>query len=308
MTHGCRVSDRSMPMSLIRDTLGAALRAVVLAVLLTPALGRASVAWAQPVPTSDGDGFWRAKDGVRVHYIASGTPTGPAVVLVHGFLGEARTWEATPLIGHLRAAGYRVIAIDLRGNGASDHPTTLAAYTHDAEARDIMGVTRRLGLAEYCAIGYSRGSIITARLLVLDRRVGCAVLGGMGADFTNPAWPRRIAAYRLLAGLPQDSAAAAPVAGMLRAAEQRKLDRRVLALQQQAQPSTSRAELGRVRQPVLVIAGDQDHDDGDAAELARLMAHATHVVVPGDHGSVFRSSAFADSVLSFLGRVASAKR
>jgi pimeloyl-ACP methyl ester carboxylesterase len=194
--------------------------------------------------------------------------------------------------------------VDLRGNGPSDHPTALAAYEHDAEARDVMGIASALGARDYCVVGYSRGSIITARLLVLDRRVRCAVLGGMGADFTNPAWPRREAAYRILAGLPLDSAAAAPVAGMLRAAEQRGLDRQVLAMQQRAQPSTSRRELARVRQPVLVIAGDLDEDNGGASELAALLPRATRATVPGDHGSALRSAAFADSVAAFLGRAA----
>src|SRR6185503_146428 len=117
-----------------------------------------------------------------------------------------------------------------------------------------------------------------------------AVLGGMGADFTDPAWPRREAAYRVLAGLPLDSAAAAPVLGMVRAAEQRGLDRHVLALQQQAQPSTSRAALGAVRVPVLVIAGDRDHDNGEASELAGLIPRAARATVPGDHGGAMRTA------------------
>ena len=275
-----------------------ALGAIALAALVTRADAQGK---APPAPT---DGFWRAPDGVRIHYTVSGDSAARSVVLVHGFLGDARSWTFTLLPERLRMAGYRVVAVDLRGNGASDKPTKLASYSKDAEARDVMGLARALHLGDYCVVGYSRGSIITARLLVLDRRVRCAVLGGMGADFTNPEWPRRVAAYRLLAGLPQDSAAAAPVAGMLVAVEQRGLDRKVLALMQQAQPSTSRAELGRVRQPVLVIAGDQDRDNGDAVELARLMPHATSVTVPGDHGSVIRSVPFADHVVEFIGRVA----
>jgi hypothetical protein len=55
-----------------------------------------------------------------------------------------------------------------------------------------------LGVKKYSFVGYSRGSIIGARLLVLDKHVKKAVLGGMGADFTNPEWPRRIAYYEAL--------------------------------------------------------------------------------------------------------------
>ena len=253
-------------------------------------------------------GFWRAADGVRIHYYMAGDSGRPSVVLVHGFLGDAKSWLATPLPQRLRAAGYRVVAIDLRGNGASDHPTTLAAYENDAEAHDVIGVAQALHLGDYCAVGYSRGSIIAARLLVLDRHVRCGVLGGMGVDFTNPAWPRREMAFRVLAGLPVDSAAAAPVIGMVTAAEQRGLDRHVLALQQRAQPSTSRSALGRVRQPVLVISGDGDRDNGDPSALARLIPNAKRATVSGNHGTTLRSPAFADSVLAFLGRATKRRR
>jgi pimeloyl-ACP methyl ester carboxylesterase len=265
-----------------------------------------AAAAAQPATTDTTGAFHRAPDGVRVHYTVAGA--GPTVVLVHGFLNDGGSWRSAPLHARLRAAGYRVVVVDLRGNGASDHPTTLAAYERDAEARDVIAIAAALGAGDYCAVGYSRGAIIAARLLVLDPRVRCAVLGGMGADFTDPAWPRREAAYRALAGLPLDSAAAAPVLGMVRAAEQRGLDRTVLALQQRAQPSTSRAELGRVRRPVLVIAGDRDADNGDAAALAALIPGAARATVPGDHGGTMRTAPFADSVLAFLGRASAPHR
>ena len=43
------------------------------------------------------------------------------------------------------------------------------------------------------AIGYSRGSIVLAKLLTKEKRISKAVFGGMGLDFTNPDWERRIA-------------------------------------------------------------------------------------------------------------------
>ena len=76
-----------------------------------------------------------------------------------------------------------------------------------------------------------------------------------------------------------------------------------LAMQQQAQPSSSPAALGKVRVPVLVISGDADQEDGSPQELARLFPRATLVTVTGDHGATMRSGAFADSVAAFLARV-----
>jgi hypothetical protein len=49
-----------------------------------------------------------------------------------------------------------------------------------------MGLVTYLKLKNYDAVGYSRGSIITSRLLVLDKRLHKAVMGGMGDAYTNP--------------------------------------------------------------------------------------------------------------------------
>lgn len=61
--------------------------------------------------------------------------------------------------------GYRVILIDLRGNGKSDHPHREQAYARDAESRDIPGLMDFLKIKRYDLIGYSRGSIIADRVL-----------------------------------------------------------------------------------------------------------------------------------------------
>jgi pimeloyl-ACP methyl ester carboxylesterase len=185
----------------------------------------------------------------------------------------------------------------MRGNGKSDRPHDLAAYEHDAEARDVIGLTRALGLNRYDVVGYSRGSIIASRLLLLDDRVGRGVLGGMGAAFSDPNWPRRRQFYEALRG--------APVEGSEDLYEWLEkfgasADRQALALLQQAQPTTTPAELARIQQPVLVISGDTDFDNGSSAELARLLPRSTHRTVPGDHLNTMGSDAFARVVVEFL--------
>jgi pimeloyl-ACP methyl ester carboxylesterase len=144
-------------------------------------------------------------------------------------------------------------------------------------------------------VGYSRGSIITARLLVLDQRVTCGVMGGMGADFTNPDWPRRILFYRALMGEPVKE-----LEEMVKRVQSSGLDQLALAYQQKEQPSTSKEELARLVQRVLVICGDQDSDNGSSSELVKLIPKATHASVPGDHGGALRSPEFSQQVISFL--------
>lgn len=234
-------------------------------------------------------------DGTKIHYQVVGR--GKPVVLVHGFISNSAMWQKSALRQALIDAGYQVVIPDLRGNGLSDKPHELKAYQNDAEAKDIMGLMKHLGLTNYAVIGYSRGSIITARLLVLDKQIHKAVMGGMGTDFTNPEWPRRKAFAELFSGQAHRHP---EFTGALNYAKKSGADTLALGFLQQAQPSTSTAELGRVKVPVLVISGDQDADNGGAADLAKLFPNATLKTVPGNHDNTAGSEAFAREVVDFL--------
>jgi len=250
---------------------------------------------AQTLPAAPPtNAFFTSFDGTKIHYVAQGQ--GPTVLLLHGFTNMLAMWPATPLYRELLGLGYRVVALDLRGNGQSAKPTSLAGYEHDAEARDVQALATTLGLRHYQVVGYSRGAIIAARLLVLDPRVTAAVLGGMGESFTNPNWPRRLAFYKALQG----DTTSQELAGFLDYVHQRGFDRQTLAWQQQAQPSTSAAALARVKVPVLVISGLDDHDNGSAEALASLLPAATVRRVPGVHNTTASSPAFAHEVSTFL--------
>ena len=197
----------------------------------------------------------------------------------------------------LLKSGYMVIIADLRGNGKSDKPHVDTAYAHDAEARDLMGLISFLDIHQYMVVGYSRGSIITARLLVLDKRISRAVMGGIGIDFSNPQWPRRIMFYKALRG---DSVPA--LAAMLKRIQSDGLDQQALALQQKEQPSTSLDELHAIQVPVLVICGLQDSDNGSATDLTKAIPNAIMENVPGDHGGASKTQEFSDHVIGFLNK------
>ena len=242
---------------------------------------------------TDSLNYYTSFDGTRIHYTVAGA--GAPVLLVHGFIADGESWKKTALYDSLLQHGFKVITLDLRGNGASDHPHDSVAYLHDAEARDIMGLISYLGIDAYQVVGYSRGSIIVARLLVLDARVRSVVLGGMGTGFTDPAWPRRIMFYEALSGkkVPE-------LAAMVQYVQKSGLDQRALALMQFGQPATTSQELAKVKQPVLVIGGDKDDDNGSGGALAAMLPAGMHSTVPGDHNSVSRSVPFAAGVLDFL--------
>jgi pimeloyl-ACP methyl ester carboxylesterase len=242
---------------------------------------------------TDSSGYYISFDGTKIWYQVKGA--GEPVVLVHGFIVNGESWKRTALYNDLLKTGYQVITFDLRGNGLSDKPHEASAYANDAEAKDIMGLLHRLKIKRYSVVGYSRGSIITARLLVLDKRVQKAVMGGMGTDFTDPEWPRRKLFYRALSG---DSVP--ELASMVKYVKQSGLDQQALALLQKEQPSTPRDVLKKVKQPVLVICGSEDSDNGNAAQLATLFTHGEYKTTPGDHNNASKTPEFSAAIIRFL--------
>jgi len=242
---------------------------------------------------TDSGAYFKSFDGTKIYYEVRGT--GEPVLLVHGFIVNGQSWKRTELYKDLLAQGYKVIILDQRGNGFSDKPHDSTAYDNDAEAKDIMALMKLLNIKNYSAVGYSRGSIIVSRLLVLDKNIKKAVMGGMGAEFTNPQWPRRIMFYHALRG---DSVP--ELKAMVDNVKKQGLDQQALAYLQRSQPSTSKEELGKVKQPVLIICGDKDSDNGSAKELADLFKHPTYKITPGDHGGASRTKEFSTEVISFL--------
>jgi pimeloyl-ACP methyl ester carboxylesterase len=247
--------------------------------------------FAQPTPEGS---YYTSFDGTKIYYEVKGT--GYPVILVHGFSGTGQGWKSCAVYGDLLKAGYMVILIDQRGNGRSDKPHTDAAYANDAEAKDIMGLMGSLGVKQYDAVGYSRGSIIVSRLLVLDKLLHKAVMGGMGDAYINPEWPRRVHAYRALMG----DTTLHDVDDMMKYIHSQHFDNLALALQQKYQPSTSVTELAAVHIPVLIIRGTEDKENGSETGLNKLIPNSGLVYSPGNHNTAIRTPEFSVAVLKFL--------
>ncbi|MHB1921447.1 MAG: alpha/beta fold hydrolase [Chitinophagaceae bacterium] len=273
-------------------------RGMIFFCLVSPILLQASPCKATQVPNPASGHYFHSFDGTRIYYEDRGS--GYPVLLIHGFIVDGQSWKGTKLYQDLLQSGYRVIIPDLRGNGRSDHPHDQKAYSHDAEARDLMALITRLHLKKYMAVGYSRGSIILARLLVRDKRLQAAVLGGMGADFTQENWPRRIQFYHALSGQPEKG-----LEGMVQYIQKKGLDQKALALEQKEQPSTSARELGKITIPVLVICGDHDEENGSPVRLSRMIPGSKLVRVPGIHNTTSGSAPFGKAVMNFLKKAAS---
>jgi len=236
-------------------------------------------------------------DGTRIYYEIKGQ--GKPVVLIHGFISNMESWKRAALYNDLPGKGFKVILVDLRGNGRSARPHTSEAFENDAEARDVVMLADKLGLKKYSVVGYSRGSIIASRVVLLDKRVDAVVLGGMGSDFTNPQWPRRLNIYKALSGEPVPEFDAL----IQRIKNDPKLDQQCLAYMQKNQPATTAAELAGIGKPVLVICGDKDEDNGSSKSLSEMIPKSDYVRVPGVHNDTARSEDFSKEVVKFLAKV-----
>ncbi len=111
--------------------------------------------------------------GVRFHYAAAGR--GPLVILLHGFPERWTSWRAQ--IPALAAAGYRVVAPDLRGYGQSDKPAS--GYDMPTLAGDVAALVTALGEERATVVGHDWGGAVAweaaalhpsrvARVAVLD--------------------------------------------------------------------------------------------------------------------------------------------
>ncbi len=83
---------------------------------------------------------------------------GPAVLLLHGFPDSANLWRHQ--IPPLAAAGYRVIAPDLRGYGGSSRPTEIEAYAMPNLVGDVLGILAALGEEQAHVVGHDWGCLL----------------------------------------------------------------------------------------------------------------------------------------------------
>jgi pimeloyl-ACP methyl ester carboxylesterase len=92
-------------------------------------------------------------DEVRLHYVEAGE--GPLVVLLHGFPEFWYSWRGQ--IEPLAAAGFRVVAPDMRGYNLSSKPNEVGAYALEHLAGDIRDLIRERGEESARVAGHDWG-------------------------------------------------------------------------------------------------------------------------------------------------------
>jgi pimeloyl-ACP methyl ester carboxylesterase len=111
----------------------------------------------ETLPTGIRSRFVDNNNGVTLHLLEAGFETRgrPCVVLLHGFPELAYTWRNQLL--PIAAAGYHVIAPDLRGYGRSApapvaYGDDLLPYLPENRVGDVLGLVRALGYEHAAAV------------------------------------------------------------------------------------------------------------------------------------------------------------
>lgn len=241
---------------------------------------------------------FKSFDGVEiaVHELGQGRP----VVLLHGFLSSAQAnWFAPGIAQALVDAGRRVIAPDLRGHGASDAPTDLAAWPADVMVSDQLALVAHLGLTDYDLAGYSLGGRTAIRAAARGLTPRRMVIGGMGERGVMEAGPR---AEMFEDAVRHGESAKDPASGRAihKIMRQGGMEpQAILGVLASFHPTTE-AEIASIAALTLVIMGVDDHDNGSPSRLAALLQHGQVLMVPGHHASAVASRELREAMVRFL--------
>ncbi|WP_245501150.1 alpha/beta fold hydrolase [Lichenibacterium minor] len=150
--------------------------------------------------TDAADRYATSSDGLRLHYrdVGRGEAGALPVVCLPGLTRTAVDFEV--LAAHLSGGGAggprrRVLSLDYRGRGGSDHDPDASHYSVPVEAGDVLAVLADAGIDAAVFVGTSRGGLITMVLsTVRPEVIRGAVLNDIG-PVLEPAGLDRIRGY-----------------------------------------------------------------------------------------------------------------
>jgi pimeloyl-ACP methyl ester carboxylesterase len=96
----------------------------------------------------------KSVNGIDFHYVEQGQ--GPLVIFCHGFPESWYSWRHQ--VSAISAAGYRAVALDMRGYGQSGKPEAIEEYTLSHLVGDVVGMVTALGSEQAIIVGHDWGA------------------------------------------------------------------------------------------------------------------------------------------------------
>jgi 3-oxoadipate enol-lactonase len=230
-------------------------------------------------------------NGVRLGCLAAGDPAGTPVLLLHGSGSSAGTWNR--FVPRLVAAGYRAIAVDLRGHARSSRSRD---YSLASVRDDVLGLLSILDLRETVLVGHSVGAYAAlAASLEAPSRVARLVLEDLAAPPRQPGSSMaRVSPMQALAA----------VAGILGSGRDYQLRAVASLLRQLSRPDRSWwGRLGGVSHPTLILSGGPTSciPPERLADVTAAIVGARLTTIPVGHRvHSLAPDRFAAEVLGFL--------
>jgi pimeloyl-ACP methyl ester carboxylesterase len=237
-------------------------------------------------------------NGIELHWDETGD--GEPLLFVHGGLGHGADWRH---IFKDAPHGFRVIAPDLRGHGATANPS--GDFTFRQCARDVLALLAHLGLARVKAIGVSGGGIVLLHMATIEpASIASMVVVSAPPYFPNEA--RAVMRQFSYAALPDSEKVRLRTVHTHGDAQLQQLVAMVHGFAERYDDvNFTPPYLARIAADTLIVFGDRDvlYPVSLAFELHRAIPTSYLWVVPnGAHGPVFGAAAehFAATALAFL--------
>ena len=239
-----------------------------------------------------------APDGTQLvwHELGEGRP----VVLLHGLFSDAETnWIKFGHAAELAGRGFRVIMPDLRAHGESAKPHDEGSYPPDVLANDGLALVEHLGLADYDLGGYSLGARTAVRMVALGAGPRRLVVSGMGLSGLLDTGARSDHFRNILTGMGTHEQGSPEwlAEAFLKTTGG---DPQALIPLLDSFVDTTESELRDIEVPTLVLQGADDHDNGEAEDLAALLPNARFVEIPGNHMSAVTKPDLGRAIADFL--------
>jgi pimeloyl-ACP methyl ester carboxylesterase len=93
-------------------------------------------------------------NGISIHTVSMGA--GPLIVFCHGFPESWYSWRHQ--LPAVAAAGFRAVALDMRGYGQTSKPADIGAYSLNHLVGDVVGVVNALGERQVVVVGHDWGA------------------------------------------------------------------------------------------------------------------------------------------------------
>ncbi|ANI76641.1 MULTISPECIES: alpha/beta fold hydrolase [Sphingobium] len=233
---------------------------------------------------------------IAVHVAGEGRD----LVLIHGYFSNAYTnWVRYGHAARLVEAGFRLILPDLRGHGESGKPHDAAAYPPDALTDDNLAVIEQLGLTDYDLGGYSLGARTTVRMLARGATPRRVVLAGMGLRGLVHTLDKGGYYKKVLTNLGTFERGTSEwmTEAFLKTT---KGDPVAMLHILNTFVDTQAEKIATFTQPVEVICGADDQDNGVAQELADALPNGRYVEIPGNHMNAVTRKELGQAILDFL--------